>query len=128
MKALFYPTTIAFVAGGFFLAVADLPLDDFAKLGATGCLCILLIWLIAKTIPGLVASHNESLKDLAAVHTSTIKDLVTSANSSINVIKLASDANATEVRAGFSRVESAFKEVGDQQVTLLRELVSQRKA
>lgn len=100
------------------LGVAALPIDDFLKMGVSGGCLTLCFWMIAKTLPSIVKTFAESLekitRDLRTLHIETVKDLRETHTSSTD-----------RLCDQMERVESAIAESSKEQLSVLRQFVTQ---
>lgn len=113
MKSLAFAT---FALGAIALGVLELPIDDFAKLGISGMAMGLLWWLIARTIPGMVASHSGNLEHLTAAYREAIADLRTLHHET-----------TSQLGEHLDGVKEVIREAAQSEASLLRELIREKK-
>jgi hypothetical protein len=52
------------VTGSMAIAVTELPIEDWSKAGVAGVCLFILWWLVAKTIPAIHKTQQETVTDL----------------------------------------------------------------
>jgi len=102
--ALMVPTIIA----------VDLPVDIYTKIGATGALSCVSIWLISRTIPQMQESFAKTIEGLMGTFREEVRD-----------IHSRHEEDKKEISSGFEKVETAIKNIGDQQIELLSKLIKE---
>lgn len=95
--------------GATAIAAVELPIDDFAKLGVAGCCLSIVWWIVARTLPQMQESHQQSLATVTAAYRETVAEMRDTHTET-------TDRLCTHL----DRVESAIVEAAKSEMALLR--------
>jgi hypothetical protein len=114
------------VLGATALGATELPIDDISKLGVAGACLALVWWMMARTLPEVVKSHNDNLNNLTGAYRQSVSDLRELHSATTESMVELHRETTTKLSDHLGKVETAIKEAAASEADLLKRLILQK--